>query len=85
MTEMKPGDFAAFPIQSSDAQGSLYAEQGLTKREYIAAVCLQGILGDPQCDAGPGTAANLAIKYADALLAALTPTSEAKPGDKHGT
>ena len=33
---LKNGDLAAFSIQASDAQGSMYAEIGLTKREYFA-------------------------------------------------
>lgn len=43
--DMKPGDFAAFPIQASDAQGSLYAEVGLTKREWMATTIAAGQMG----------------------------------------
>lgn len=45
MNEIKLGDFSAFPIQSSDAHGSLYAEQGLTKREWMATTIAAGQLG----------------------------------------
>jgi hypothetical protein len=76
MTEMKPGDFAAFPIQASDAQGSLYAEQGLTKREYLAATVMQGLCAAID-DYAPNRIldhkgiAQEAVQLADALLIAL--------------
>lgn len=71
--EIKPpryGDFAAFPIQASDARGSLYAEMGLTKREYIAT----------QIAAGQGNRLSVreCVEMADALLGFLASTP--KPG-----
>lgn len=70
--DIKPGDFAAFPIQSSDAQGSLVAEQGITKREYFAAMALQGFAAHEKEGGWIATsAARQAVEYADALLAAL--------------
>ena len=63
--ELKPGDFAAFPIQASDAHGSLYAEQGLTKREYIAAMLMPHFLNGQNFK---GAAAD-AVLAADALMA----------------
>ncbi len=52
---------------------------GLTKREYFAALALQGVLAscvnaDPHAD----TAATMAVEYADALIAALNSTTTPK-------
>jgi hypothetical protein len=77
--DMKPGDFAAFAIQSSDAQGSLYAEQGLTKREYIATAILAGFCANAT-SSGLSDAPKFAVQMADWLLAALNPAdTETKP------
>jgi len=46
-----------------------YGDTGLTKREYFAAIALQGILS--QDDSRPSDAANWAVEYADALIDAL--------------
>jgi hypothetical protein len=46
-----------------------YGDTGLTKREYFAAVALQGILS--QDDSRPSDAATWAVEYADALIDAL--------------
>lgn len=73
MNEMKPGDFAAFPIQSSDAPGSLYAEQGITKREYFAAKAMQGMLSNsiPGSHHHTPRLVKESVAIADALLAEL--------------
>lgn len=57
---------AAFPIVHNN--GSI--EYGLTKREYFAAVALQGLLADPE---GPDSvsAAFIAVRAADNLIKAL--------------
>jgi hypothetical protein len=47
----------------------VYRANGLTKREYFAAIALQGILS--QHDSRPSYAATLAVEYADALIDAL--------------
>jgi hypothetical protein len=74
---MKPGDYAAFPIQSSDAHGSLYAEQGLTKREWMATMLFAG--------QGPRLSLSDAIGIADELLARLNvKPSQATSGADHG-
>lgn len=47
-------------------------EFGLTKREMIAAMCLQGLLSDNECSfANVQNAAKCAIEHADALLVEL--------------
>ena len=46
-----------------------YGDIGLTKREYFAAIALQGILS--QHDSRPTYTATLAVEYADALIDAL--------------
>ena len=74
MADMKPGDFAAFPIPNSDLPGSFYPELGLTKREYMAtqiAAAQAGRLTVREC-----------VEMADALLGCLASTP--KPGADHG-
>ena len=68
MAEMKPGDFAAFPIQNSDLPGSFYPELGLTKREYMAT----------QIAAGQGSRLSITeiVQMADALIGALHSSGE---------
>ena len=70
VADMKPGDFAAFPIQNSDLPGSFYPELGLTKREYMAT----------QIAAGQGGRLTVreCVEMADALLGFLASTP--KPG-----
>jgi hypothetical protein len=68
----------AFPSQTHeyDGQGKVlqYDIGGLTKREHIAAMALQGWLAtftDPDCRALPDKCAKFAVECADALLAEL--------------
>lgn len=44
---------------------------GLSKRELIAAMAMQGLLADSKMGGTPNIFAELAVKYADALLEAL--------------
>lgn len=51
---------------------------GMTKREFISAMCLQGILSNYAANSNPGDTksahendVSVAVMYADALLAAL--------------
>ena len=44
---------------------------GLTKREFYAAMAMQGMLTNPNCISDPAEASDWATRYADALLAAL--------------
>ena len=63
-----PGDEMAFPAHNN---GVGYC--GLTKREYFAAMAMQGILASWPANArlaAPATA-NVACEFADALIEAL--------------
>lgn len=65
----------AFPNHLHDTHGVLYG--GLTKREYFAALALQGILAgfDPisqKRDLDPAEAVSEAVACADALIAELS-------------
>lgn len=44
---------------------------GLTKRELIAAMAMQGLLSDPEESGVYATVADVAVKYADALIERL--------------
>jgi hypothetical protein len=57
--------FASIAVEKNQTFGST----GLTKREYFAAIALQGILS--QHDSRPTYTATLAVEYADALIDAL--------------
>lgn len=67
-------DDSAFPI--FDSQGMVdsrknYTSRGITKREYFAAMALQGILSNQSFDPdtySPGDNATLAIEAADLLI-----------------
>lgn len=59
-------DIPAFP--SPNEFGSTF--QGLTKREYFAAIALQGLLANTNFADGPHNA-ELAVAAADALIAEL--------------
>lgn len=70
------GDEPAFPVADSHyANGQVqYGDNGMTKREYFAAMAMQGIMANPQGQIGGLSSDAIAIcatKYADALLAAL--------------
>ena len=69
------------PITSSvqpDGSNGLIAIGGLSKREYFAAMAMQGILANTQSAAaaeslcGEASVSRAAVKVADALLVALT-------------
>jgi hypothetical protein len=62
------GNSQAFASIAVDKQGT-YGSTGLAKREYFAAMAMQGILS--QHDSRPSYAATLAVAYADALIEAL--------------
>lgn len=70
----------AFPIVMHPGSPDQYSWPGLTKREYFAAMALQGLLANPDynCPSRPkdivtttGTA-KAALHYADALLKELS-------------
>lgn len=67
---------SAFPTPSdyrSDGALIVYATPGLSKREYFAAMAMQGICGDgiPGSHHQPAVTARDAVAQADALLAEL--------------
>lgn len=65
----------AFPVFDSDG-GASTAQIGLTKREYFAAMAMQGLLA-ADLDLQPGATAILSIERADALIAALNREGQA--------
>ena len=56
---------------SGDYPCTLEAQSGLTKREYFAALALQGILAHPMTEDRHRVIADAAVAFADALIAAL--------------
>jgi len=64
---MKNGDMPASSQYGKFDKDS----QGLTKREYFAALALQGLAVDPQPDVSLKEYASMSVRMADALLAAL--------------
>lgn len=71
---MKNADMPAMPVV--DSKGSPFNDLpeeactlGLTKREFFAAMAMQGLIAGGGID--PGMAAPRALEYADALLVEL--------------
>jgi hypothetical protein len=60
----------AFPLISDDG---FIINAGLTKREYFAAMALQGLLANSNIQLD-GASANTAILFADALIEELSKT-----------
>ena len=72
MSEPSNGEMMAYPVQGSEAAGTLYAEKGLTKRELFAAMVLQGLCArDKINQMSSSDAANWASDLANHLLIAL--------------
>lgn len=75
---MENKDLPAFPFVESATPGESVS-LGLTKREYIATMCLQGLLAnsDYNCPSRPknmvttGNTIIVALNYADCLLKEL--------------
>lgn len=66
---MKNADMPAMPTWELDGQGSQeMTAAGLTKREYIAALVVQGLASNSRLVDTGEKRAKLAIKWADALL-----------------
>ena len=55
--------------QANPGAHGLHAHPGLTKREYFAAMAMNGLAGQDRVT--PLGAAELAVKYADALIEQL--------------
>jgi hypothetical protein len=74
MTETLPNE-QAFPIPASHTvqYGSTRTVYGMTKREYFAAMVMQGITANMKLgeDSGYQTIAEWSVKQADALIEAL--------------
>lgn len=51
--------------------GAYHDIGGLTKREYFAAMAMQGLLADPRCDGTVERITARAVDAADALIAEL--------------
>jgi hypothetical protein len=67
---MMNGNDAAYP--SNFAPERYNPEFGLTKRELFAAMAMQGLLSDPEESGVYATVADVAVKYADALIERLS-------------
>jgi hypothetical protein len=76
---MKNGNQPAFAMCMHDnTSGATLIEHGLTKREYFAALAMQGLLASDNLfyTDRPKIFSSLAVKYADALLAELEAEQE---------
>lgn len=76
---MENGKESAFPFVEPPTDCAVSG--GLTKREYFAAMAMQGILAAPnsyECTQ-PHIIANDAVLFADALLAKLAESESSKP------
>jgi hypothetical protein len=75
MTQQTDGDDQAFatPPVFSEAFGLAIQEKGLSKREYFAAMAMQGVCANSSITerASYKTMAELSVKQADALIEAL--------------
>jgi hypothetical protein len=66
------GNEPAMPTIEHDGQGGTIQGFGLTKREYFAALAIQGWLaGYPNYEPDPHYAAKRAVEIADALIQTL--------------
>jgi hypothetical protein len=65
-------DEPAFPTQDDDA-----SRKGLTVREHLAAMAMQGLLACPEVHGTEHVLAKDAVIFADALIAALARTAPA--------
>lgn len=81
MTNGNSGAFAR-PIGNITAEEFNDDQEGLTKREYFAAMAMQGVItgwSDPNTpwqEYHPGLVADRAVKIADALIYALNTESK---------
>jgi hypothetical protein len=76
------GNLQAFPVPASEDHGRV---EGITKREYFAAMAMQGMLSNSTTFQGyrsPNELANEAVLQADALLNELHPQGIATDFDE---
>ena len=66
-------DLPAYPCGAYGQQ----TETGLTKREMISAMCLQGLISSDRGINSTKAAASLSINFADELLTQLNPPGNA--------
>ena len=59
----------AFPFICNDVSKNQVVEGGMTYRQWLAGMAMQGILRDN--DASPTMTATLSVKFADALIQEL--------------
>jgi hypothetical protein len=65
------GNDKAYPFAYEYVQGMVYSD-GLTKRELIAAMAMQGLLATPGEYEHPKTIADWAVDHTDALIERLS-------------
>jgi hypothetical protein len=65
------GNDKAYPFAYEYVQDMVYSD-GLTKRELFAGMAMQGMLSDPRESGDYATVADVAVKYADALIERLS-------------
>ncbi len=71
---MENSELSAFPRNEKNSMAIEY--QGLTKREYFAAMAMQGILANENTGLSPNeVVAKESVKLADLLLAELDKTT----------
>lgn len=84
MTTKTKGIDDAFPAQTFYDEQLIGCSEGLTKREYFAAMAMAGILGG-NSDAYYPSAASDAVKFAEALIEALNKPQDSKREPFPGT
>ena len=70
------GDSPAYPFVCENHSQTQTADCGLTKREVIAAMAMQGLVAHPSNEPRISQYATEAVKFADALLAELERTKK---------
>ena len=73
---MENGKQMTFPITIEDNGNASVTHLGLTKREYFAAMAMQGLMSCPNVTGTAYIIAEESVKQADALLKALETKSE---------
>ena len=68
---MENGKQMTFPITIEDNGNASVTHLGLTKREYFAAMAMQGLMACPDISASREAIAEESVKQADDLLKAL--------------
>jgi hypothetical protein len=71
---MNIGERPAFPVSPSDIIGSYEPDPGMTYRQWLAGMVLQGLVARPLIDGSASVEdrVEVAISYADALIEELS-------------